>query len=128
MNLLGKITVKHKNLFNLGFQNHDKILDLFSRSSIAVACSRWQEPFGRTSLEASSRGCAVIISNRGGLPETITDGVILRKLNVENLYKSIQKLITNSRYLKKLQKNSYKNFYLTDLLYRRKLTIIEMRY
>ena len=116
-----KITVKHKNLFNLGFQNHDKILDLFSRSSIAVACSRWQEPFGRTSLEASSRGCAVIISNRGGLPETITDGVILRKLNVENLYKSIKKLITNSRYLKKLQKNSYKNFYLTDTFISKKI-------
>ena len=35
-----------------------------------------EEPFGRTSLEASSRGCAVIISNRGGgLPETITNGI-----------------------------------------------------
>ena len=31
-------------------------------------------------LEASSNGCAVIISNRGGLPETITNGIILKKL------------------------------------------------
>ena len=64
------IKVYHKNLTNLGFQPHNKILKLFEKTSIAVACSRWQEPFGRTSLEASSRGCAVIISNRGGLPET----------------------------------------------------------
>jgi glycosyltransferase involved in cell wall biosynthesis len=37
-------------------------------------CSRWEEPFGRVALEASSRGCAVtIITNRGGLPEAVTD-------------------------------------------------------
>ena len=81
------IIVNHKNLINLGFQDHNKILNLFEKSSIAVTCSRWQEPFGRTSLEASSRGCAVIISNKGGLPETITDGIILRKLDVNNVYK-----------------------------------------
>ena len=108
------IKVYHKNLTNLGFQPHNKILKLFEKTSIAVACSRWQEPFGRTSLEASSRGCAVIISNRGGLPETITDGIILRKLNSNEIYLAIKKLILNKRYLKDLQQNSYKNFYLTD--------------
>ncbi len=108
------IKVYHKNLTNLGFQPHNKILKLFEKTSIAVACSRWQEPFGRTSLEASSRGCAVIISNRGGLPETITDGIILRKLNSNEIYLAIKKLITNKKYLKDLQNNSYKNFYLTD--------------
>ena len=91
------IKVYHKNLTNLGFQPHNKILKLFEKTSIAVACSRWQEPFGRTSLEASSRGCAVIISNRGGLPETITDGIILRKLNSNEIYLAIKKLILNKR-------------------------------
>ena len=42
-----------------------------------MACSRWEEPFGRTSLEASANGCAVIITNKGGLPETITNARIL---------------------------------------------------
>ncbi len=108
------INVNHKNLTNLGFQKHSKILDLFSKTSIAVACSRWEEPFGRTSLEAASRGCAVIISNRGGLPETITNGIILRKLNEQNLYNSIVKLIQNKKQLLDLQAKSKKNFYLTD--------------
>ena len=108
------IDVKHKNLTILGFQKHSKILDLFSKTSIAVACSRWDEPFGRTSLEAASRGCAVIISNRGGLPETITNGIILRKLNSQNLYNSINKLIENKKQLLDLQLKSKKNFYLTD--------------
>ena len=99
---------------NLGFLEHKKILDIFKKTSIAVACSRWEEPFGRTSLEASSRGCAVIISNRGGLPETITNGIILRKLDNENLYRAIKDLIINRNKLFSLQKNSLKNFYLTD--------------
>ena len=108
------INVQHKNIINLGFQKHKKILELFTKSSIAVACSRWEEPFGRTSLEAASRGCAVIISNRGGLPETITNGIILRKLNSSNLYNSIIKLIENKKQLIDLQTKSKNNFYLTD--------------
>jgi len=74
-----KLLFEHKNLKVLGFQNHSKVLSIFKKTSIAVACSRWEEPFGRTSLEASSRGCAVIVSNRGGLPETITNGIIAIK-------------------------------------------------
>ena len=104
----------HKNLSILGFLDHKKVLNVFKKSSIAVACSRWEEPFGRTSLEASSRGCAVIISNRGGLPETITNGVIIRHLSSKNLYKSIDDLIKNKQKRIQLQKASLKNFYLTD--------------
>ena len=62
-------------------------MNIYKKSTIAVVCSRWEEPFGRTSLEAASNGCAVIISNRGGLPETITNGIILKKLDVKNIYK-----------------------------------------
>ena len=109
-----KISVHHKNLKNLGFQNHNKVLNIFKKTSIAVACSRWEEPFGRTSLEASSRGCAVIISNRGGLPETITNGIILRDLNSKSLFNEIEKLIKNKKFLRYLQSQSIKNFYLTD--------------
>ena len=79
-------------------------MKLFEKSSIAVVCSRWNEPFGRTSLEASSRGCAIIISNRGGLKETTSDAIILKNLTVNNLYNSICKLIKNKNERIKLQK------------------------
>ena len=109
-----KLEFKHKNLRLLGFQEHKKVLEIFKKTSIAVACSRWEEPFGRTSLEASSRGCAVIISNRGGLPETITNGIIIRNLNFQNLYRSINDLIKDKKKRIKLQQRSLKNFYLTN--------------
>ncbi len=108
-----KILLNHKNADLLGFQKHYKVLDVFKKSSIAVACSRWEEPFGRTSLEASANGCAVIITNKGGLSETVTNAKILKKLTVKELVDSIDLLIKNLRYRKKLQILSIKNFYLT---------------
>tara|TARA_B100001057_G_scaffold197621_1_gene198283 strand:+ start:102 stop:2195 length:2094 start_codon:yes stop_codon:yes gene_type:complete len=109
-----KILFEHPKLKNLGFQNHKKVLKNLEKASIAVVCSRWNEPFGRTSLEAASRGCGVIISDRGGLKETITDGIIVRNISPENFSKNINKLIVNPKLLLKYQTNSLKNFYLTN--------------
>jgi glycosyltransferase involved in cell wall biosynthesis len=109
-----KLIFKHKNLNLLGFQEHKKVLKILEKTSIAVACSRWQEPFGRTSLEASSRGCAVIISDRGGLKETITNGIILKNNSIKNIFNAIEELIKNKKKLSNLQKKSYENFYLTN--------------
>ena len=108
-----KIQINHKNVDLLGFLNHEKVLNIFKQTAIAVACSRWEEPFGRTSLEASANGCAVIITNKGGLPETVTNAIILSKLSVKELYKEISILIEKEDLRIKLQTLSIKNFYLT---------------
>ena len=109
-----KIIFKHPKLNILGFQNHNKVIEYFKKASISVVCSRWEEPFGRTSLESASCGCAVIITNRGGLPETITNGIILNNLSVDSVYTAIEKLIKNKKYRENLQKLSYQNFSLTN--------------
>ena len=88
-----KIPLNHKKASIMGFKKHSEVLNIFKKTSITVACSRWEEPFGRTSLEASANGCAVIITNKGGLPETVTDAKIISNLNIKNLFKSIKNLI-----------------------------------
>ena len=108
-----KIILNHKNASILGFKKHSDVIKIFKKTSITVACSRWEEPFGRTSLEASANGCAVIITNKGGLPETVTDAKILTNLNQKILTKSITELIKNTKLRKSLQKRSIQNFYLT---------------
>ena len=95
---------------NFGFKEHKEVIKIYKETSIAVVCSRWDEPFGRTSLEAAANGCAVIISNRGGLPETITNGIILKQLSEKELLKQIQILIKKNKFRKKLQISSIKNF------------------
>ena len=104
---------KHKNLKNLGFKSNKYILNDLKKISISVVCSRWNEPFGRTSLEAASRGSAVIISDRGGLPETSLNAIVLKKLSVKDLYNSIHKLIINKKNLLSIQKKNYLNFKFT---------------
>ena len=105
-----KIEFNHKNLSINGYTKHNKILKFLEKVSISVVCSRWEEPFGRTSLEAASRGCAVIISNRGGLPETTSKAIILKKLTSKEIYNEIEHLIKNKKKLINSQKSNYKNF------------------
>ncbi len=105
-----KIEFNHKNLSINGYTKHNKILKFLEKVSISVVCSRWEEPFGRTSLEAASRGCAVIISNRGGLPETTSKAIILKKLTSKEIYNEIENLIKNKKKLINSQKSNYKNF------------------
>ena len=108
-----KLIFNHKRLFKFGFIEHKKVINIYKKTSIAVVCSRWEEPFGRTSLEATANGCAVIISNKGGLPETVTNGRILKNLSVKDIYQNIKELIINKKIRNNLQKLSYKNFYLS---------------
>ena len=98
----------HNKHFNLGQIPHNKVLDYLSKSEIAVIPSRWEEPFGRTALEASSRGCATIISNSGGLPETTDYAIKLKKLDTKNIEKEIIRLIKNDKYRKDIQIKSQK--------------------
>ena len=102
--------IYHKDLKIHGYVKHDNVLNMLKKVSISVVCSRWEEPFGRTSLEAASRGCAVIISNRGGLPETSTNAIILKNLSSDELYKTIENLILDKKLLQKSQRLNYKNF------------------
>ena len=104
-----KIFINHKNHFELGFLNHKQVLNLLDKSEISVVPSKWEEPFGRTALEATSRGCATIISNRGGLPETTSEAIILKDLDSKTIYKNIKKLILNKKLRKKIQISSYIN-------------------
>lgn len=118
----------HKNLKILGFKKNDYILNDLKKASISVICSRWEEPFGRTSLEAASRGSAVIISNRGGLPETAKYAIKLNKLNIENIFNNIENLILNKKKLLSLQKKNYQSFKLTHQYVAKKIDILRKLY
>ena len=103
------IYISHSRHKELGFINHKDTLKLLNKSEIAVVPSRWDEPFGRTALESSSRGCATIISNRGGLTETTDYALILKKLDTKNIYQEIKMLIKHPQKKQKIQKLGRKN-------------------
>ena len=109
-----KLNFKHKNLKQLGYKKNTYVLNKLKEVSISVVPSKWDEPFGRSSLEAASRGCALIISNTGGLNETTKDALIIKNITAKNIYKKIDYLIKNKGFRQNLQKNAYKNFKLTN--------------
>ena len=104
-----KFNFKHHRFKVLDWVTHDKILKYYKKSSISVVPSRWQEPFGRTAMESAAFGCATITSMKGGLPETFENSLFIKKINEQELFKIIQKLIKNNNYRKYIQKLNFKN-------------------
>ncbi len=104
-----EIYINHKNHEELGFLNHKETLKILDRSEIAIVPSRWEEPFGRVSMEATAAGCVTITSDRGGLPETSNHTITINNINSQKVYKKIKEFIENKIKRKKIQDLSRKN-------------------
>lgn len=84
---------------------HEQTMQLFANAAIAAIPSTWEEPFGRTALEAMSRGCAVISSVLGGLDEVIGDAAIrLESINATTIAQALEPLLTDATL-----RNTYSN-------------------
>lgn len=100
----------HKRLIHKGWLKHEKVINYYKKSSISVVNSNWEEPFGRVAVESAATGNAIIITKKGGLPETTKIKLYLSKNDKKSLYKQIDRLIDNPKYLKSLQKKTLQNF------------------
>ena len=98
-----RVIKKNSYVKEFGQISNSKILKIYEKSSIAIAPSTWDEPLGRLPLEANSRGCFVISSNKGGLPESNPHGMIIDDIDEYKISKALSKLCFSSN-LKKKQK------------------------
>ncbi len=90
-----------------GFYPYEKTMQMFAESEIVVIPSLWEEPFGRTGIEAIAHGCAVITSGRGGLKEIVGDSaIILEDVTGETIAEALKKLITQDNYRQELQEKA----------------------
>ena len=60
-------------------------------------------------MESAAYGCATITTKNGGLPETFKNDLFLNKINTNELYKLIKKLIINNKLRFKIQKKNFSN-------------------
>jgi glycosyltransferase involved in cell wall biosynthesis len=100
---------KHERLKIYDWLPHTQIINIYKKSSISVVPSIWNEPFGRTAMESSDMGNALITSGRGGLRETALNPIVIKKISSKSIQNEIEKLINNPNLLKKIQKFNYKN-------------------
>jgi glycosyltransferase involved in cell wall biosynthesis len=54
-----------------------RVAELLRGSDVHVVPSRWDEPFGLTTLEGMASGCAVVVTATGGSPEVVGDAGVL---------------------------------------------------
>lgn len=88
----------HESISFLGYQPAEIVKKILSTAAIAVVPSLCREAFGRTALESMIAGCAVVGSNRGGLPEVIGDAGILIDPTVENIADALRRLMSDPIY------------------------------
>ena len=75
----------------------------YSIADVFVHPAIWQEPFGRTLLEAMSFGIPLIVSNVGAPPQIVENaGLIFKSGDVEDLKRKIELIIDNDKLRKKM--------------------------
>ena len=99
----------HERFKVFNWLSHKQIINIYKKSSISVVPSTWNEPFGRTAMESSDMGNALITTGKGGLKETSFRPIILKKINSKSIESAIEKLIKNQNLLRKIQKFNYEN-------------------
>lgn len=80
----------HGRLEHIELLPHADVMQAYASAAITIAPSLWQEPFGRTALEAMAAGSAVIASRSGGLPEVVGQaGLLLDAVTPDSIAEAI---------------------------------------
>lgn len=87
---------------------HDEVQAQFSRAALALAPSLYEEPFGRTAIEAFAGGAALITSMRGGLRE-IAEGFAepCAPPNADTIAAAITRLVTDPAHRQQLAQSGH---------------------
>jgi len=79
----------------LGNLGHDRAAEL-AKHRIMVVPSRWVEPFGVVALEGIATGCALVASNKGGLPDAVGPcGLLFPNNDVAALAAALKQVLTD---------------------------------
>jgi glycosyltransferase involved in cell wall biosynthesis len=107
--LAGKLT----NVEYLGRLSREDVLVQLQQSRAAVLPSRWDENNPMSILEARTLGIPVIVSDMGGLPEMVADGIdgtVVRAGDVDSLRHAVKSLATDRTGAERLGRAGYERF------------------
>ncbi len=94
-----------ENVTFAGFVEHELVPEYLNQMDVYCAFSRVRESFGVAVLEASSCGIPVVVSNMGGLPEVVQNGVtgfIVASEDIEEAADAITKLVLDPALRRKM--------------------------
>jgi len=90
------IKISNINYEWLGYVNNKDLPELYSRYDVLVIPSNWAEPATLVAGEGQARGCKVVATKAGGLPEMVAPvwrDLLAEPGDVETLTKSLEKVI-----------------------------------
>lgn len=93
----------------VGRQGQDKLQSFYDQIDILLMPSR-SEGFGLTAIEGMARGCVPVVSNTGGLPEVVEDGVsglLHTSESVEDMISKIASIICNPKLFDQLSMGAH---------------------
>ena len=106
-----------------GFMKGTDLAILQSEASIAIVPSLWSEPAGLTVMEALMYGCALITTDKGGIPETATgraEIAAIRHLDINSdvdrekiidiFAQKLQRLLARPETVRRLQDKAWHDF------------------
>lgn len=102
INKINDLSSKIENFHYLDFLDNKNVQNLMKKTSILVVPSIWDDPCPLTPIEGLANSAVVVSTNRGGIPEIIGKrGIIIKNINHKRLTRTLTKLITDKKLLKK---------------------------
>ncbi len=98
LSLIEALKAKGIAVHQTGHVNRLEMPAQFQRAHIHVVPSRWDEPFGLTTVEGMASGLATVASNTGGSPEIIADaGFLFARDDAADLADKLRPLINDEK-------------------------------
>jgi len=102
-----KSKMEEANAIFTGYVPRTEVPGVVREHDVAFVLSRSKEPFGLVTLEAMASGCAVLASDRGGLPEACGGAAILLDPDdLNSVIASLRRLATDADYLREMKQRS----------------------
>ena len=99
-----------------GFLPIDEVRSLQERAAIIACPSLWQEPMGKTAIEALAAGSALLTTRRGGIPEAAEGRAhIVDDPSVDSFVDAIGRMVSDDGYRESLQEAAWQDFPFTDV-------------
>ena len=90
-------------------QPHSVVKHWYENAAIAVVPSQFDEPFGRTAIEAFAGGAALITSGTGGLKEVVDDcAMVVQPCNPKTLTVALRELMQKEQLRKSLSEDGWR--------------------
>ena len=94
-----------------GYLEKSEIRALQQEAEIIACPSLWQEPMGKTVIEALAAGSALLTTRRGGIPEAAEGRAhIIDNPNAETFVAALEKLVDDDAYRTGLQQTAWDDF------------------